>query len=174
MQITREETYRLLWNQMQNSKFKEFYIDLLLEKYQKRDRTINIFLVIVTSTSISAWAIWQIPYLAWLWAAIIAISQIISLIKPYLNYTKYAKELNEKHFLLQTLNVEYEKLWVSFKFEKISNEKAFERAFELKNTLTKGMNFSDDIIISDNKDLQVIAKEKVAIHLKTYFNHKTP
>jgi hypothetical protein len=174
MQITREETYRLLWNQMQNSKFKEFYIDLLLEKYQKRERTINIFLLLVTSSSISAWAIWQRPYLAWLWAAIIALSQIISLIKPYLNYAKYAKELNEKHFLIQTLNVEYEKLWVSFKFEKISTESAFEKAFELKNTLTKGMNFSDDIIISENKEIQAKAKEKVAIYLKTNFNHKTP
>jgi hypothetical protein len=159
---------------MQNSKFKEFYIDLLLEKFQKRDRTINIFLVIATSTSISAWAIWQIAYLTWVWAAIVALSQIVLLIKPYLNYTKYAKELNEKHFLLQTLNVEYEKLWLSFKFEKITPETAFEKAFDLKNTLTKGMNFSEDIIISENKEIHAKAKGKVETYLQTYFNHTTP
>lgn len=138
---------------MQNSKFKEFYLSLLLEKFQKRERIINIFLVIATSTSISAWAIWQLDYLKWLWAAIIALSQSISLIKPYLNYTKYAKELNEKFFLLQAINVEYEKLWLSYKFEKITNEQAFDKAFELKNTLTKGLNFSDDIILSSFRPL---------------------
>lgn len=172
MKITREETYRLIWNQMQNSKFKEFYINLLLETFQKRERTINIFLVIVTSTSISAWAIWKFDYLQWLWAIIIAVSQIISLIKPYLNYSKYAKELNEKSFLLQTLNVEYEKLWLSYKFEKITNEQAFEKAFDLKNTLTKGLNFSEDIIISENKEIFSKAKEKLAHYLKNNFNLK--
>ncbi len=172
MQITREETYRLIWNQMQNSKFKEFYINLLLEKFQKRERLINIFLVIITSTSISAWAIWRLDYLKWLWATLVAVSQIISLIKPYLNYTKYAKELNEKYFLLQTLNVEYEKLWLSYKFEKITNEQAFEKAFDLKNTLTKGLNFSEEIIISENKEMVAKAKEKLGNYLTTNFNHK--
>ena len=90
MQITRKETYELIWNQMQNSKFKEFYIGYLIEKYQKRERLLNIFLVIVTSSSISAWAIWEVNILKWVWAVIIAISQIISLIKPYLNVSNRA------------------------------------------------------------------------------------
>lgn len=173
MQISREETYQLIWNQMQNSKFKEFYINLLLERFQKMDRLINIFLVIVTSTSISAWAIWQFDYLKWLWAVLIAASQIMLLIKPYLNFTKYAKELNEKYFLLQTLNVEYEKLWLSYKFEKITNEQAFEKAFDLKNTLTKGLNFSDEIIISEKKELVAKAKEKLGNYLRTNFNYNS-
>ena len=78
---------------MQNSKLKEFYIDLMLIKYQKKDKFINIFSVIVTSTSISAWAIWKESYLQWIWAVLVAASQIFSLIKPYLNYAKYMKEL---------------------------------------------------------------------------------
>jgi len=173
MQISREETYRLIWNQMQNSKFKEFYINLMLEKFQKREKFINIFLVIITSTSISAWAIWKFDYLQWIWAVLVAASQIVLLIKPYLNYTKYTKELNEKYFLLQTLNVEYEKLWLSYKFEKITNEQAFEKAFDLKNTLTKGLNFSEEIILSENNNMVVKAKEKLRNYLRTNYNHKS-
>lgn len=173
MQISREETYRLIWNQMQNSKFKEFYINLLLEKFQKRERMINIFLVIITSSSISAWAIWQLDYLKWLWAALVAASQIIILARPYLNFTKYAKELNEKYLLLQTLNVEYEKLWLSYKFDQVSNKQAFEKAFDLKSNVAKILNFSEEIIMSENKRMIEKAKVKLASYLRTNFNLKT-
>ncbi len=170
MQTDREVTFKLIWNQMQNSKFKEFYVNLLLEKFKRMERAINIFLIIVTSTSISAWAIWEMEYLKWLWAALIATSQIILLIKPYLNYAKCTKELSEKYFLLQTLNVEYEKLWLNYKFERITDEQAFDKAFDLKTTLTKGLNFSEDIIIKENKKIFNKAKEKLSKYLKTYFN----
>jgi len=173
MQITREETYRLIWNQLQNSKFKEFYINLLLAKFQKRDRLINIFLVIVTSASISAWAIWQLDYLKWLWAGLVAISQVVLLIKPYLNYTRYTKELNEKYIIIQTINLQYERLWSNFKFERITIEQAHDKALDLKEDLTKGLNFSEDIIISEKKNLAEKAKKKLLIYLKTNYNLKS-
>ncbi|MBL4677566.1 MAG: hypothetical protein JKY70_15395 [Mucilaginibacter sp.] len=171
MQITRLETYNIIWNQLQNSKFKELQLALLLEKFQKREKTLNIFLVIATSSSISAWAIWQLDYLKWLWAGIIALSQIVILVKPYLNYVKYAKELNEKHFLLETLNVEYEKLWLAFKFQKISIQEAFDKSFELKTTMSKSLNFSDDVLVTKSKKIADQAKADLLNYLKVTFNY---
>lgn len=172
MELTRDETNGLIWTQLQNSKYKEFQLDILLERFQKRDRLSNIFLVIVTSSSVSAWAIWHDKqFLQWIWAVIIAISQLISLIKPYLNYSKYTKELNEKHFLLQTLNVEYEKLWLAFKFERIDIQQAFEKTFELKNTMSKSLNFSEDIILNENVKIEKLAKDKLLNYLISTFNY---
>jgi len=172
MKITREETYRILWNQLQNSKFKEIYISLELDRFQKKDRIINIFLVIVTSTSISAWAIWQYAYLKWIWALLIAASQIISLIKPYLNYSKYLKELNQKYVLLQTLTIEYERLWLSYKFEKLSNDQAVEKAFDLKNSIAKELNFSEEVVFTENKMVYDEAKRKLGHYLISNYNIK--
>lgn len=172
MKINREETYRLIWSQLQNSKFKEIYFNLLLERYQKRERLVNIFLVVITSSSVSAWAIWKLQVLEIIWASLVAFSQILILIKPYLSYTKNIKELHEKSYLLQMLNLEYEKLWLSFKFEKITPENAFEEVFKLKQSLTEKLNFSEDLIMSEDEKLYQKSKEKLGTFLKVNYNVK--
>jgi hypothetical protein len=171
MLLSREETCSLLWTQLQNSKYKEFQLNLLQEKFQKRDRLLNLFLVVVTSSSVSAWAIWKAEYLNWVWAGLIAVSQIVTLIKPYFNYSKHAKEISEKYFLLQALNIEYEKLWLNFKFEKILPELAFEKAFELKTSLSKALTFSDDVIITVGRKIEGEAKKQLLNYLVATFNY---
>lgn len=172
MELSREETAKIIWPQLQNAKFKEFYINLLLEKYQKQDRDVNIFLVLVTSTSISAWAIWKTDYLQWVWAVLVAASQVIQLIKPYLNYSKYIKELTEKYYHLQNLNLEYEKLWHDFKFEKMGLDKTCIKAFELKDAVTKTLKFGDGIILDDNKRFTELSRARVLLYLKSNFNYQ--
>jgi len=172
MEINREETYKLIWSQLQNCKFKEIYIGLLLDRYQKRERFVNIFLVIVTSSSVSAWAIWKLQVLAVVWASMVGVSQILILVRPYLSYAKNIKELHEKYYLLQMLNLEYEKLWLSFKFEKVTPEDAFEKVFELKRSLTEKLNFSEDMIISEDTAMYRESKERLGVFLKVNYNVK--
>lgn len=167
-------TYKHIWRQLVNSKLTEIYYNLLLEKMQRREKALNIFLVVVTSTSVSAWAIWKTPYLQWVWASVVALSQIVTLIKPYLNYAKYARELNEKYFFLQGVNTEYERLWLDYRFETITDEKAFKRCFELKEKLTKGLKFSDDILLTENEATRAEATERLKRHLNANFNQNDP
>ena len=48
-----------VWSSLCNLKFKGFIISLLVQKYQRWDRNLNIFLAIASSTSIAAWAVWK-------------------------------------------------------------------------------------------------------------------
>src|SRR6056297_3155403 len=106
-----------IWYNLVNSKFKCYYIGFIIDKYQKRSTFINLFLAITSLSSVSAWAIWNV--LPWLWAIIIAASNILIAIKPYLKYDKKIKELNEKLAILESIEIEYEKLFFELDYEKV-------------------------------------------------------
>jgi hypothetical protein len=66
-----------------------------LQIYQERDqailRYISIFTAVTSSSSIAAWAIWQNA--SWLWATIIALSQVLNVISSFLPYKQREKTL---------------------------------------------------------------------------------
>lgn len=68
-----------------------FYLDIYAEDSYKWDRRINIYGAIASSSSIAAWTIWR----SWsfIWAAIIAISQVLTAIKQYLPFGRRLKYL---------------------------------------------------------------------------------
>ena len=53
-----------------------FYLDIYAENSYKWDRRINMYGAIASSSSIAAWAIWK--EWSYVWAVIIAISQVLS------------------------------------------------------------------------------------------------
>lgn len=83
------EIRRKIWNLLADVKANECYSKLVLKRYQKYDRALNIFLVITTSSSVTAWAIWD--HFGMVWGAIIAISQLLTLIKPSFLFQKYSR-----------------------------------------------------------------------------------
>ena len=54
-----------------------FYLDIYAENSYKWDRRINMYGAIASSSSIAAWAIWK--EWSYVWAVIIAISQVLAL-----------------------------------------------------------------------------------------------
>src|SRR5258706_183583 len=98
-----------VWSGLCNLKFKGYVLSFLVERFQKWDRSINIFLAVASSTSIAAWAVWKVEPM--IWAGIIAFSQLVTVTKPYFPYYKYVKELNSKLLRIENLNLEFEKLW---------------------------------------------------------------
>jgi len=158
-----------IWTTLCNVKFKSFILSMLVDKFQKRERNINIFLAVASSTSIAAWAVWNVyPFL---WSGIIALSQILTLIKPYIPYFKYVKELNEKLLRAENMNLELEKLWYKLDNKKISDDDAATDYFELKKQITEIFSFGDDNIFSaDNNKMKDKANEKMKIFLRTEYN----
>ncbi len=66
-----------------------------LQIYQERDqaviRYIGIFTAVTSSSSIAAWAIWQ--NVSWLWAIIIALSQVLNVVVSFLPYRQREKNI---------------------------------------------------------------------------------
>jgi hypothetical protein len=157
-----------IWAGLVDLKFKGYCLALLVDKFQRWDRSINIYLAIASSGSIAAWAIWN-NYPA-VWGAIIALSQVLTVIKPYFPYFKYVKELNAKCSRVDVFNIEFEKLWYKMQNKKITEDMAVENYFELRKSITETLNFGDDTVFKVTDKMEAKANEKMKIFFKSNYN----
>lgn len=72
------------WKELFELRVHVNYLELYMEKSEFFDKSINIFLAVTSSSSICGWALWQ-KY-SFLWAVLIATSQLISAVKQFLPY----------------------------------------------------------------------------------------
>jgi len=151
-----------IWNNLLDIRFKAFYIDLLSSKFQKRDRYINIFLALASSGSIAAWTIWkEVPIV---WGLIIALSQVIQVVKPYFPYMKISKYLDEVYIKLLGLHLDYERLWYTFDNEDITEKTATEKFFELNSKEHEIFKSSDGSISLEDDRIE----KKTYLLMQTY------
>lgn len=99
-----------IWVQLYRMKTHAVYADLLLAKTEAVDRSIKIFLAIVSSGSIAGWAIWKNA--DFLWGVIIAASQVLSAIREYLPYKERMKALSALARELDELATHTEIKWL--------------------------------------------------------------
>ena len=141
---------------------------ILVDKYQKWDRNVNIFIAFSSSSSVASWIIWNKYQVVW--SAIIVISQLLTVIKPYIPFFKYVKELNQRSQKLDILCIDFEKLWYQIQNKKISMDNASDKYFDLKKKASEILTFNDDTIFSVSKYNENKANEKMKIYLKNNYN----
>lgn len=152
-----------IWYFYVDSKTNEILSSLVMKRYQKWDLAANIFLVITTSSSVAAWTFWkELPVL---WALIIGLSQLLTIIKPYFLFPKYIKAFNEKSIQWQHLSLSLEETWFQFNNNLIDEVKAIDRFFELKRQTLTFDNIPDDIIFFNYKNIQFAAENQCEIYL---------
>lgn len=154
---------------MINTRFKTYCLGLLTEKFQRWDRGINIFLALVSSGSIAAWAVWQEEPGVWLWAFLIAASQVVTAIKPYFPYFKYVQILNKKHIQAENLNVEFERLWYENENEILTEKAIAGKFFELKKEMVKTFSYGDEIFFKVKQNIVDKANKKMKNYLLANF-----
>lgn len=140
-----------LWYNLVNTKFKCYYIGYLIRKNQRQSLFINSFLAVTSISSVSAWVIWEI--LPWLWALLIALSNVLIAIKPFLTLEKKIKELNEKLSVLELIQAEYEKIFFEHSMKYIDDKIASQQYFANYDKQIKTLRTSDDLIIGRDKKL---------------------
>lgn len=99
------------WQELKQLKFEVLYLDLYYQRTEKINRNIDIFLALVSSGSIGAWAVWQ--DLTLIWTVLIAASQIISVVKHFLPYRRRQTNLNRHIWSLQQIFSNAEQNWYS-------------------------------------------------------------
>lgn len=72
------------WKELFQLKFHIYYVESHIHNAKKYDQRINIFMAATSSTSIGLWAIWK--EWSFLWAMIIALSQVVAAIRPHLPF----------------------------------------------------------------------------------------
>ncbi|MEJ1241634.1 hypothetical protein WBG78_26035 [Chryseolinea sp. T2] len=142
-------------------------IAIMLGRFQKRGRNLDVFLAVASSTSIAAWALWQ--KFQMVWAGVIALSQVLTVVKPYYPFRKYATEFTSKCAKVELLNIEYERLWDKMQLGTISEEDASETYYSLQRQVSEVMMFGEDTIFEVPKSVEQEATQRVAIFLKANY-----
>ena len=152
-----------IWFFLNDSKTNEYFAARIVRRYQKFDLYANVMLVIATSSSVAAWAIWKIH--PTLWAMIIGISQVVTLLKPYFLFPKYIKVFNEKSIRWQNLSMELEKLWFNLNNDIVDEKQAAALYFDLKQKSILFDNVPEDIIFFDYSRILKIAEKQCDIYI---------
>lgn len=125
------------WKELHQLKTHIGYIELLLERAEKIDRTLKITLAIASSTSIGGWVIWE--DMAWIWASVIALSQVISAINPYLPYRNQIKSYSSLLHELEELMIQSELKWHAVAEGKLTEAEINEARFSIRTIKIKSL-----------------------------------
>lgn len=135
------------------------YISDFTKITETTDRRIKMFLAITSSSSIAAWAIWSDYSIVW--AVIIAASQVVTAIKPYLPYSKRLSALHLLKVDLQHLALDIENDWaqVASGAKKNSEIHRITMAYKNKIAISENKHFKDSSL-PDNSKLLQLAEEQ--------------
>ncbi|OAA91277.1 hypothetical protein [Clostridium ljungdahlii] len=153
------------WNRMVQIKFEILYFNEYIEQSGKFDICVNTFTAITSSGSIAGWAIWN--NLKFIWAILIAMTQVITVIKSYLPYHKRVEFLSKLCFELSGLFINCEHLWYDVSNGSLTNNEINDklRDIQIKEDKIKNKYLGSNILPLKNK-----LETKANIKLKEYFN----
>lgn len=147
------------WRELTQLKEHCYYINEYIIQTQKISRLINCFLAITSSSSIGAWVIWQ-EY-AFIWGAIIAVSQVVNIIKQFFPFEGRLKHLPELRNELDFLFLEMEKSWFSVAEGKWTAEEIHNKRLEFKTRKAEiQQKHIPNISLPDRRNYLDVAKKK--------------
>ena len=152
------------WNTMVQAKFSCYYLEMQHESSVKMERSINIFLAIMSCGSIAGWAIWN--RFAIIWAILVAFSQVISAILHFLPYSKRAEELFKYCWELNEISRKMEHDWFAVASGDLSEHEINE---QIDNTKKETNAISYKYLNRDYLQREPIIKDKADKMTEEYF-----
>ncbi|MBM4864706.1 hypothetical protein HYO48_22065 [Vibrio parahaemolyticus] len=157
------------WREMDQLKVHVLYLESYLEKTINIDRAINIFLAIASSGSIAGWVIWQ-P-LSFVWGAIIALSQAINAVKPYLPYAKRLKSLQSASNELESVFISMEGLWFKVSEGELTAEQVHSLQMKYKEKIRQiSQKHFGSSTLPENKKLLSKAQATAKIYFDNFYS----
>ncbi len=128
---------RRYWTELFELRVHVNYLELYMEESELKDKSINIFLAVTSSSSICGWAIWN-KY-GFIWAVIIAASQLINAVKQFLPYRTRLKATSGIMRELEELSIFAEKKWFDVAEGKLKKKEINKLQFEIRLKKTKAV-----------------------------------
>ncbi|MDE1146024.1 MAG: hypothetical protein PW843_05290 [Azospirillaceae bacterium] len=116
------------------------YISLHCRRSEAIDRRLDIFAAVCGSGSIGGWAIWSQYHV--FWAVIIALSQVLTAIKPHLPYKKRIKSLYKLMYDLEVIALKAEDRWYEITEGRVSQDSIHKYYIDMKNDIKVSVNSS--------------------------------
>lgn len=142
-------------------------MSLLVKKYRKYDKVLNVVLAITSSGSIASWAIWK--QYAFIWGFLIALSQLITALKPLFPFHKHVHTLNLRCYKQELLFLELIEIWSNFNDKSESSDDVKRHLNYLKKQINENEFFDDDDGFEFSQKLQDKAKLMTVDTLKTKY-----
>lgn len=155
------------WKELHQLKTHIGYIVLQLEKAESRDRTLKIVLAIASSSSIGAWVIWS--HLSWFWAGIIAVSQVITAVNPYLPYKSRIKAYSSLLHELEELMLRAEFKWHSISEDELTPTEINKARFEVRASKQKSLKKHISTTIPSDTKLHTQAEDTAIEYLTNFY-----
>lgn len=156
------------WNQLKEFQTHVIYLHQYAVHSEWRDKLINGFLAITSCSSIAAWAIWQQYQIVW--AIIIALSQVVTAIKPFLPFKQRLTAIGGLNDEIQAISLECEKGWYSVAEGELTEKEIHELCIQLKDKALKAeKKHLKNIVLPVNKKLLKIAETEADLYLSTNY-----
>lgn len=123
------------WRLLIQFKADSFYTAQYVARSERWDNGLNIFSALVASGSVSAWAVWQ--KLDWVWAALVAASQVLTVVKQYLPFKKRISPLRAVSFLYDDIFLKAESNWYAVSKGSLTEKEINDLIFSLKTEHSK-------------------------------------
>jgi hypothetical protein len=157
------------WKELYQLKYHINYLDLYLIDSDRKDNAINIFLALTSSGSIAAWAIWK--DMGFVWAFIIAASQVVTALKNFIPYKVRKKSLTGLIRDLEDIMLLAEKNWFKVSEGRLTEEQIHDLRFDIRSKKTDTLNkHLGSNVLPARKELL----EKAQNSTDTYFDHFYP
>ena len=156
------------WRKLTDKRYRLIYISEYYNQCVWVQRLINVILAITSSGAVAAWAVWQeFPVV---WAGVIAVSQVITAVKPLLPYEKRIATIYDMINQLTGICNEIEAKWYYVANGSLSEEDINDLSykFEKKWSDVETKNLKGDSIPADGR-LAHIANEKKEDYFKNDF-----
>lgn len=157
------------WSLLRELKTHVIYLHNYAASSEWWDKAINIFLAITSSSSIAAWAIWQQYQIVW--AVIIALSQVITAIKPFLPFRQRLKPISDLNDQIQEISLECERHWHSVAEGELTEKEIHELYISLKDKSLKAEKKSfRDIVLPKNSKILACAEKEADLYLSNTYH----
>lgn len=139
------------WTEFVQLKRNSIYLSRYSQETHDIDWSIDVANAVASSSSIGAWVIWR--DLSLLWGLIIAMSQVLAVLKEYLPHKRRLKALYAIMPEVDALAISAEQDWVRIQGGKLTEDEINEAYFNLKRTFMKIQNahFSNSVLPVNEK-----------------------
>lgn len=161
-------TQEQYWKEIYQLKTHIRYIELLLEKSERIDRALQMSLAIASSSSIGAWVVWK--EFSFIWAAIIAGSQVISTINRFLPYKGRIKSYSSLLHELEELMIQAEFKWHSIADGQLTAEEINKARFYIRSNKQKFLKKYIQTTIPTDKKLHTQAEDSAGEYFINFYH----
>lgn len=155
------------WKELYQLKTHINFIERQLEKAVSIDRFIKIVLAIASCSSIGAWVIWN--QFSWLWASIIAFSQVISAVDQFLPYKSRIKEYTSLLHELEELMIQAEFKWHAIAEGGLTATEINKARFEIRTAKQKSLKKHIPTTIPTDSKLHKQAEAAATEYLNNFY-----